>query len=90
MNELNLHLENVADKDELHALLKSDLALPDYYGGNLDALWDLLGGWIETPVRIHIWGVSHLRDKIGDYADRLIDLFKQASMEFNGVEIVVH
>lgn len=26
---------------EIHEILKRDLDFPDYYGGNLDALWDL-------------------------------------------------
>jgi ribonuclease inhibitor len=27
---------------EIHEVLKRDLELPDYYGGNTDALWDCL------------------------------------------------
>ena len=35
-----------------HKILKEKLELPDYYGENLDALWDCLTGGIELPVCI--------------------------------------
>ena len=38
-----LNGEMMEDREALHAHLKEKLALPDYYGGNLDALNDCLG-----------------------------------------------
>ena len=35
--------KRMGDRDALHAELKQKLDLPDYYGGNLDALNDCLG-----------------------------------------------
>ena len=32
----------IADKQELHRVLAEQLEFPPYYGGNLDALYDLL------------------------------------------------
>ncbi|MDE6111127.1 MAG: barstar family protein [Eubacterium sp.] len=40
--------------ESLHNEIKDKLALPDWYGKNLDALWDSLTGIIETPVEIEI------------------------------------
>jgi ribonuclease inhibitor len=39
---------------ELHMFLKKELEFPSYYGGNLDALWDLLSGWVDLPLKI-VW-----------------------------------
>jgi ribonuclease inhibitor len=37
-----LDLKGISSKDELHALVRKELPLPDYYGDNLDALYDIL------------------------------------------------
>ncbi len=54
-------LSGVTTKEQLHAALKEGLSLPDYYGGNLDALHDCLGelaasGTPEDPVTITFTG----------------------------------
>lgn len=47
-----IDLRNVDTREDLHALLKQALALPDYYGGNLDALYDILSeGGEEREIR---------------------------------------
>ena len=44
-----LDLKDITNKAELHELLARELPLPDYYGKNLDALYDVLtdesDGW---------------------------------------------
>lgn len=90
MNEIILNFDGVEGRQQLHLFLKRSLSLPDYYGENLDALWDLLGGWVETPVRIRLQGVDDLRKHLGDYADQLVSLFRQASTEITGIEVVVN
>ncbi len=42
------------NKEGLHDTLKDKLDFPDYYGKNLDALWDCLTGWIDLPLTL-IW-----------------------------------
>jgi ribonuclease inhibitor len=37
--------------EKIHRILKKKLDLPDYYGENLNALWDCLTGWIDLPVK---------------------------------------
>ncbi len=90
MKEIILDFDGVENRQQLHSLLKRSLALPDYYGENLDALWDLLGGWVETPLRIRLQRENDLRKHLGDYADQLISLLKQASTEIAGIEIVAN
>jgi len=44
-----IDLKDITNKTELHELLARELPLPDYYGNNLDALYDVLtetgDGW---------------------------------------------
>lgn len=42
MRKIELDLNNVKSEQEVHLLLKEQLEFPDYYGGNLDALHDML------------------------------------------------
>ena len=37
-----IDLNGISTKDELHALLRKELPLPEYYGDNLDAFYDVL------------------------------------------------
>ena len=37
-----IDLKDINSKSELHKLLSRELPLPDYYGSNLDALYDVL------------------------------------------------
>lgn len=59
-----------------HDYLKEALALPDYYGRNLDALYDCLTELDETEIRF-----VNL-DATGDsYFSRVLDLFQEAREE---------
>ena len=39
---------------DLHKEIREKLNLPEWYGNNLDALWDMLTGFIETPIKISV------------------------------------
>ena len=40
MRRIIIDAQDMPNKDSLHLVLKEALNLPDYYGRNLDALWD--------------------------------------------------
>ncbi len=42
MNKAVINGEQIRSMSDLHQTLKKELALPEYYGENLDALWDCL------------------------------------------------
>ena len=39
---------------DLHNEIREKLGLPEWYGNNLDALWDTITGFIETPIKITV------------------------------------
>ena len=69
---------------ELHsrireAFLQSNIGFPDFYGNNLDALWDCLTGFIETPVEITLIGGNQVAEIVKDAAVEVIKVFEEAS-----------
>lgn len=53
MNEIQLHCESIREKAQLHAALAEALSFPEWYGNNLDALYDCLTD-LEDPVHLHL------------------------------------
>lgn len=86
MKQVELFLADAKDRSELHTLLQEAFAFPDYYGRNLDALWDLLME-IHEETEIDIYDESTLRDQMGAYADKLLITFLQAADENSNIRI---
>lgn len=53
MNNITLKLDKFSKKEELHSYLKKKMKFPDYYGENLDALFDCLTD-ISTDTAVDI------------------------------------
>ena len=70
-----LDFENINSKEALHQYLKEKLALPDYYGNNLDALHDCLAEKRE-PLPISICHFEELKKSLGEYADVLLEVLE--------------
>lgn len=47
MKRINLDFSRCEDRSDVHAYLKEQFGFPDYYGNNLDALYDVLGDIAE-------------------------------------------
>lgn len=64
MKEVNLRGGELRSMAEVHRVFAECLRFPDWYGGNLDALYDLLTAEQEE-VRIVLWEEELLRDALG-------------------------
>lgn len=85
-----LNGKNIRNVDEFHKAIKSGLDLPEYYGENLDALWDVLTAWVEMPLTI-IWRDFDLSKKfMGQDADRIIKFFEDVETEVKGFKVEVY
>ncbi len=79
MRRIIIDAQDMPNKDSLHLVLKEALNLPDYYGRNLDALWD---GLMETgPIELYLRNGETLKNLPEDYGVRLISLFEKAEEE---------
>ncbi len=69
----------INSKEELHEHLSRELTLPEYYGGNLDALFDCLTE-IDYPVTFTFEATEELSDELGQYAVNLALVLHDASI----------
>lgn len=70
--------KRVTDRESLHALLRTKLNLPADCGRSLDAVFDVL----TDPGKDRIITLKHeelLKERLGDYAERLIRMLEDAA-----------
>ncbi|MBR3146879.1 MAG: barstar family protein [Eubacterium sp.] len=77
-DEYIIDLAGVETEEDVQDRLMESLPLPDYYGGNLDALYDVLtemgDGW-----HLIIVGTDDVSEEIRPYVEELIDVCSDAS-----------
>ena len=74
----------LAAKEALHQTLAQTLAFPDWYGGNLDALFDCLTDLSEeVSITLLHW------DGLGDYGQRVKKVLLAAARENDRITLQV-
>ena len=66
------------DRESLHAHLYKRLKLPDYYGNNLDALFDCLTDLGEETELI-VRNTAVLRQRMGSYGTKFLSVLAAAT-----------
>lgn len=73
------HLGKPATIEELHEQIRTELSFPDYYGANLDALYDALTDiCTDTVVAILLPEETKIDP---DYLDRVCQVFEDAEQD---------
>ena len=86
MKEIRLNGSKMLDKASTHDYLKQKLTLPDYYGENLDALWDCIVTDF-SPKKITIYNPAAIIENLGPYGESIINLFEQAAEENEYIQV---
>ena len=60
---------------ELHKLLKKKFGFPEYYGENLDALWDCLKYYCKDRRHVLIKGVGAMPEELQGYMEKVMEVF---------------
>lgn len=68
---------NMPDRDTAHRYLKFKFYFPEYYGKNLDALYDLLTE-IGEPTKIIFYNIDVLKQNLADYGRSMLKVFRAA------------
>lgn len=67
---------------DFYKCLKTGLNLPDFFGENLDALWDCLTGFIGYPCEIRLFGLSALNKQRRQELQDILDLLAEAEEKY--------
>ncbi len=90
-NKIIIDFSDCLYLDSIHNEIKEKLDLPDWYGKNLDALWDSLTGIIETPVEIEIVFKPKTKtaQEMKPYVEKIINVFMDAEKEYGEIKLLI-
>lgn len=86
MKKIRLNGAKMVDESAAHAYLKRKLDLPEYYGENLDALWDCLST-DNSPKKITIINREDLIRNLGAYGVSILDLLEEVAKENHHIKV---
>ena len=86
---LPLDTADVQDSAGLYDQMATRWQLPEWFGRNLDALWDVLGELAASPLLV-VWdGMRELSNTDPQLAQTLLELFRDASTQASSLAVVV-
>ena len=87
MNVVELDFAGIKSLWALHEYLKEAFGLPDYYGHNMDALWDCLHCSFDEPTTIVLKNLSGISKDLTEAVEIMLKLF--ADLEREDEEVTV-
>lgn len=76
MNHFILDFSEVKTMLELHQYLKEVFSLPNYYGNNMDALWDCLSCCYNETTTIELRNLNVLHKRLEQTTLTMLDVFR--------------
>ncbi|MBR0130059.1 MAG: barstar family protein [Firmicutes bacterium] len=86
MKYVLMDLKRLDSMKNVHAFLEKELEFPEYYGHNLDALYDCLTD-IDAPVTIILMNVPENSDALEGRLEGLLNVFESASTENSNIVV---
>lgn len=88
MINITLNGKNMTSKKRAHDYIKWKLKSKEYYGENLDALWDVLSTY-NQEIEISFISTDALIECLGDYGEAIISVFKDAAEENTKIMLMI-
>ena len=88
MNTIILDFSGIKTYWELHEYFKEAFHLPDYYGHNMDALWDCLYCCYDSSTTIILKNLSALSKELAPEIEIMLELFRDLT-EKDGVIVEI-
>ena len=74
----------ISNENDMWELIRTSFELPEWFGKNLDALWDVLTGYIETPCKIYLLNCDRAPS---DELNEIIEVIKEARKQYGEIEL---
>ena len=84
MKQITLEGNLLADAAKVHDYLKEMLEFPEYYGNNLDALYDCLTDLEDVEITIN------LPDEDGAIFQKVLRVFKAADRKNDSMKLIIN
>lgn len=84
----NLDFSECRFLGEIYEVIKKELELPEWFGANLDALWDSVTGIMYTPAEIRILRTAGRSELLPD-VDEIIAVLCEAEEKYHEISVVV-
>ena len=80
MRKIHIAADQFSTEEDVHEFFQEQFNFPDYYGKNLDALYDLLS---EVTEKTHITISGGIADEanLGEYGERLLTVLEEAAQD---------
>lgn len=85
MEQIVLDFTNCDSREALHQILMDAFEFPDYYGKNLDALWDCLKFYTDEKLLVIVTGLATLPADMRDYAKKMLEVFDDVHKELPNI-----
>ena len=89
MRACTLNGENIHSLADLYDRLASGLSLPEYFGRNLDALWDVLSTDVAGPFAIRWQHAAASRKSMGRDFRRAVKLLQDLERERDDFTLMI-
>lgn len=84
MTKLKLDFSTVKNFSDIHKVIKEAFGFPDFYGENLDALWDCMRDYCEFDLHVVVSEIEHFPDDWKEYMSKIFDVFNDVHNEYSG------
>jgi len=79
----------IGSLNDLYDQLSLQLHLPDHFGRNLDALWDVLSADVEGPFEIVWKNAGDSQKLMGKDFDRVVKLLRDMEKERDDFKLII-
>ena len=90
MNYIALDFSGIKSLWNLHEYFKEVFELPDYYGHNMDALWDCLHCFYDEPTTIILNHIEKLPKDMDAISRTMVALFRELERRNEEVSVVIN